>query len=197
MPRALRLAFALAAGLALLAGCASPPPRPAFADLRFTAEPPIRLDVAAIDLRSDYKTPFHPPNVEHLFPVTPEHAAENWAHDRLQPAGGHGRAVFILRKASAIETDLPKTEGITSTFTTQASQRYDLALEASVQIIDEHGLALRAANVTIARSQSVLEDITPNERDQVWYDMTKAAMADFDAQMLNEIRNNFGLYYER
>ena len=36
--------------------------------------------------------------------------------------------------------------------------------------------------------------ITPNQRDQTWYDMTKAMMADFDRQMTAEIQKNFGYY---
>ena len=48
----------------------------------------------------------------------------------------------------------------------------------------------------MARSQSVLEGITPNERDQTWYDMTKALMADFDQQMSAEISGNLGGYFQ-
>jgi hypothetical protein len=51
--------------------------------------------------------------------------------------------------------------------------------------------------VQTARSQSVLVGITPTERDRAWYDMTRAAMADFDRQMETEIRNNFGNFVVR
>ena len=192
----MRIITALLA-LLLLAGCQPPPPRPTFADLRFTGEPPIRLDVAATEVRVDYRAPMQAPNVEHLFPVTLSRAAENWAHDRLLAAGRSNRAVFVIRTASATEVALPKSEGIKGAFTTEPTQRYDLRLEASLQILDERGIAVRTANGTAVRSQSLLEGITPNEREQAWYDMTKALMADFDQQMTAEIRGNFGLYYVR
>ena len=56
-------------------GCESPPPRPVFPDIRFTSEPPIRLDVARIDdARATTSRRFRSPNVEHLFPVPPARA---------------------------------------------------------------------------------------------------------------------------
>ncbi len=183
--------------LAFVAGCSTPPPRPVFPDIRFTTEAPIRLDVAAIDVRDDYQPPLRPPNVDHLFPVPPARAAENWARDRLRATGNVGRAVFILRNASVIETELPRTPGITGVLTTAPAQRYDITLQATIQIVDAQGLPLRTASVTTTRSQSVLEGITPNERDRAWYDMTKAVMADFNGQMVTEIRNNFGQYYNQ
>lgn len=188
----------LSAGLlALLAGCAAPPPHPTYPELHFTAAPPIRLDVGGVDVRDDYQPPMHAPNVDHLFPVPPMRAAETWAHDRLQATGATGRAVFILRNASVIANELPTKQGLTGTFTTQPAQRYDLTLQATVEIVDANGLPVRTANVTVTRSQSVLQGITPNQRDQAWYDMTTAAMADFDRQMETEIRNNFGMYYNQ
>jgi len=191
------LPLVLGAVVVVVAGCSSPPPHPTFPDIRFTGEAPIRLDVATLDVRDEYQPPMRAPNVDHLFPVTPARAAENWARDRLKPTGKAGRVVFILRNASVIETALPKTGGISGAFTTQAAERYDLTLQATVQIVDAQGLPVRTANVQAQRSQSVLENITPNDRDRTWYDMTKAAMADFDTQMENEIRNNFGIYYNQ
>jgi len=184
---------ALLIAILALASCASPPPAPTYPDIRFTDRPPLKLDVAAIEVRQDYQMPFKAPNVEHLFPVPPSRALENWAHDRLKAAGHAGRAIFTIRVASVTETDLPVQQGITGLFTTQPSERYDLTMTARLTI-NENGLDVRSANVTTTRSQSLLQNITPNQRDQAWYDMTKAAMADFDKQMESEIRNTFGDY---
>ncbi|HUZ71392.1 MAG TPA: hypothetical protein VMU87_00275 [Stellaceae bacterium] len=203
MPRRL-LPLLLCAGLlALAAGCSNAPPRPNFPELSFTAEPPIRLDVVRIDVRNDYQPPFRAPNVDHLFPVPPMRAADDWARDRLkatQPIGTGGLellGVFTLKNASVTETDLPQQTGITSMFTTQPGKRYDLTLQATVQITDAQGIPLRSASVTVKRSQTQPDGITPNDRDRAWYAMTKTAMAAFDRQMEAEIRNNFGIYYDQ
>jgi len=179
----------------VLGACDSAPPRPTYADIRFTGAPPIRLAVGGIDVSSTFKVSIAPPHVEHLFPVTPAHALENWAHDRLIAAGGAARARFVIIDASVVETELKKgNEGISGVFTKEPAQRYDATLEARLEIV-ENGLPVREVTVTATRTQTVLEGITPNEREQAWYDMTKAAMADFDRQISSEISVRFGGYF--
>ena len=56
---------------------------------------------------------------------------------------------------------------------------------------------LALVGVTAIRSQSITDDTSPNKRDQIWYDMLKAAMTDFNKQMESEIRQNFGAYLVR
>jgi hypothetical protein len=186
----------IAALMALVAGCAGPPPRPTYPDIHFTNRPPLELDVARVDVQMDYRMPMRAPNVEHLFPVPPSRAMENWAHDRLKPTGNSGRAIFIIRNASVTETDLPQTEGVRGAFTTEPAQRYDMALEANL-VIEVNGLQVKTASVRVSRSDGVLNDATPNDRDRTEYDMTRAAMGDFDKQMETEIRNNFGTFLVR
>lgn len=181
----------------LLTACESAPPRPNFPDIHITGEAPIRLAVGGVDIRNDYKASFQPPHVEHLFPIPPAHAMENWAHDRLVAAGGNARAVFIIADASVVETELKKKEeGITGAFTKEPAQRYDATVAATLNLIDERGTPVRTVTVKAFRSQTVLEGVTPNEREQAWYDMTKALMNDFDRQMSAEISAHFGGYFQ-
>jgi len=194
MPALARLTWIALVAALLLAGCQPPPPRPDFPDLRFNARLPLQIDVARLVVEPSYQMPFRAPNVEHLFPVPPLRALENWASDRLKPVGKSGRVVMNILNASVVETELPVTQGLTGTFTTQPAERYDLAIEATVQVYDSNGLIARSANVKTQRSQSVLQGITPNDRDRALYDMTKDAMVDFDRQMENEMRANFGLF---
>ena len=172
-------------------------PRPTFPDIRFTSEPAIRLAVSTVEISSDFKPSFQSPHVEHLFPVPPERALENWAHDRLLAAGGGAHARFIIQDASVVEVDLKKKdEGLTGAFTDQPAQHYDATVAATLQIVDDHGLPVRTVSVKASRSQSVLESITPNDREKTWYEMTKALMADFDQQMSHEISAHFGGYFQ-
>lgn len=190
--RRTRHVLVMAALVGLATACTSPPPRPAFPDIRFTDRPPIQLDVAQIELQTTYQAPFKAPNVDQLFPVPPSRALENWARDRLKPVGRSGRAVFTINNAAVIETELPQPTGVTGAFTTAPAQRYDMTLQAGLSVVDPSGNAARTATTQTVRSQSVLSNITPNDRDRAWYDMTTAAMADFDKQMESQIRNNFG-----
>lgn len=189
--RALMLSIACSG---ILAGCDTAPPPPLFPDIRFTDRPPIPLAVTSIEIRSTFQPQFHPPYVEHLFPESPQRAIDTWARDRLRAVGGEGIAVFTILNASVTETELPRTGGIKGEFTTQASERYDATVEARLEILDTRGFPVRTASATIRRSQSVLEGISPNDRDKSWYDMTRALTRDFDQQMTSEIRSNFGSF---
>ena len=192
----LRLLSPMVAILVLTA-CESAPPRPNFPDIHIGGGAPIRLAVGGVDIRNDYKPSFQPPHVEHLFPIPPAHAMENWARDRLVAAGGNAHAVFVIADASVVEAELKKKEeGITGAFTKEPAQRYDATVEATLNIIDERGTPVRTVTVKAFRSQTVLEGITPNEREQAWYDMTKALMNDFDRQMTGEISAHFGGYFQ-
>jgi hypothetical protein len=193
-PHPVRFALIAVLSLGLLASCIAPPGKPIYPDIRFDNEPPLLLDVASIDVRNEYVSPGTPANVEQRFPVTPARAAELWAHDRLKANGKIGRARFTITDAGATETNLPQKGGITGAFTDQPAERYDVTLAGRLDILDDHGFVLRTASVKAFRSQSVLASITPNDRDQAWYDMTKSLITDFDHQMATEMRNNFGYY---
>jgi hypothetical protein len=181
----------------LVGGCDTPPTRPVFPDIHFTNLPRLKLEVAAIDIKDDFQPSFRKPDVEHLFPVTPEHAVENWAKDRLQPVGNSLRGRVRIIDASVKEVELPRTQGITGAFTTDQAERYDANVEVSVDILDERGFAIRSVSAKAARSQSVAEGITPNDREQVWYDMTKALMNDLNQELEKQMLANFGTYLDR
>ena len=179
----------------LLAGCSVPSP-PDFGPIRFTDRPQLKLAVDSVDLRDTYEPAPDGFDVERNFPVTPQAAAEDWAHDRLSPAGGPAHAIFSITEASVAEIDLPRTGGIAGIFTTEPTKRYDMKLAASLEIDNDAGLAVRNATVTAVRSQSVLNSASPNQREQIYYDMTKQLMADFDAKMESDVRATFLPYIQ-
>jgi hypothetical protein len=183
--------------VAFLGGCDTPATRPVFPDIRFTNLPRLQLEVASVEIKDEFQPTFREPNVEHLFPVTPEHAVENWAKDRLQAVGTSLRARVRIIDASVKEVELPRTQGITGAFTTDQAQRYDANVEVAVEIIDDRGFALRSVSAKAARSQSVKEGITPNDREQAWYDLTKALMNDLNQELEKQMLANFGTYLQR
>jgi hypothetical protein len=194
MNRSVKRAILL--GLLLLVACETPATKPSFSDIRFTDEPLLRLDVAAVDIQDDFHPSFHAPNVEHLFPVSPEHAMENWARDRLQATGTLRRARVRIIDASVKETELPRTKGLTGAFTTDQAERYDATVEMSIDLINDRGYVDRTISAKAARSQSVAEGITPNQRDEAWYALTKDLMAELDRELERQMRANFTFYIQ-
>ncbi len=178
--------------LALLASCGPPPPAPpSFPDIRFTGETPLQIDATRIDIRA----PDQQGDSDRDFPVTPLQAMQNWGHDRLQASGkGSNPARFTIVTASATTKNFPIQGGVSGTFTDQVSQEYDVAVEATLEILDAHGMALRSVHVTASRASSVLQSASANDRDKARYELVKALMADFDQQMEAQIRSNFGPY---
>lgn len=167
----------------LLAACDTPQPAPKFDEISFKDLPPIRLNVARIDVANEYVMPFKDPNVEHQMPVAPGAAVERWAGDVLQAVGTVGSAVMVIHEAAVIEIKLKTKKGVSGLFHKEQSERYEGRIRASLIVRDADNRQLAAVDAEAARSQTVREDATPNERAVVWYRMTKSLLAEFDTTL--------------
>ncbi|MAF96608.1 MAG: hypothetical protein CMM60_12755 [Rhodospirillaceae bacterium] len=176
-----------------LAACETPVPEQGLPELTFAHLKPIKLNVATIEVVSHYKQPLKPPNVEHLFPTPPLKALRRWASDRLRAEGKSGSARLIIKKASAVETVLKKKTGIKAAFTKQQSHRYDLAVEATVEIF-AGGRQRGRASAHATRFSTLSEDASINKRQRIWFDLTEALVRDFDIEMENNIRRHLGAW---
>jgi hypothetical protein len=179
-----------------LATCVEDEPPPRFAEIRFTQEPPIRLDVARIDLISSFQPSFRLPDVEHEFPVPPQRVLEALCRDRFQAVGpGTGRiARFTIEDASVREFGLPRTEGIEGAFTVDQTARYDGRVAVRLEIIDEKGFMLRVATAEAFHSETVDEGMTPNERDEAWYEISALLGRTLDQKLEQQIDASFYPY---
>lgn len=176
-----------AAAAGSLAGCNTPPSRYEFPELTYAHLPPIRLDVAVVDVVDSYHPPMMEPNVEHLFPVPPARAMERWARDRLVAAGNNGAALFTILRADVIEVPLERTTGIKGVFTVDQSYRYDASLEIRLDAENTSGLRRGTITAQARRSQTVAEDMTLNERERLWFEMTELLMRDIGAEIEKNI----------
>ena len=184
-----RRAFLLLPSLVLLAACDTPPMRQSYATLTFQDRPPIRLDVAQIEIVEAYQAPGVAPHVDHLFPQKPVDVASAWGRDVLRAVGQRGQATYTIVDASATDTPLPRSTGLSQVFKTEQSNRYDLHIEVKLEIgnplLGKTGIATASAN----RSQTVAEDMTMNEREAVWFQMTESAMRELDGKLEAAIRD--------
>ncbi len=166
-----------------LSACATPPPVRNLERISYSERPPIRLDVREIEIQRVYQPPNAAPNVDHLFPVPPAVGAQLWAADRLKEAGPLGRARFIVREAPVIEVPLARAGGLTGTFTIDQSERYEARLVAELQILAEDGRVEASVTVEVTHQRTVPENLTLNERVQVWHEMTQALLDEMDRQL--------------
>lgn len=190
----IRLALAAILVLALGACSADPPERPIYPDLTYRHLPPIKLAVARVEVEDAYTPPLRAPNVEHEFPVSPAAAARRWSDDRIRAVGKEGSVKVTLREASVIEVALKKTEGLTGAVTTDQSERYDGTIVMEIEVLSENGDREAFVTATARRSRTVPEDITLNEREKVFFEMTEAMMNDLNAELERQIQQHLGRY---
>ncbi len=176
----------------VLASCGPPTQAPNFADLHFTDEPPFLLQAAQLEIRTFYQAT----DDDNAYPVSPLHAVQNWARDRLRTNGQGGPARFTIANASATVKNLAVQGGLSGTFTDQVSQQYDVALDAALEILDTTGVAMRSIRVTATHSRTVLQSATANDREQARYDLVRALMADFDTQAQSRLTSGLGSYLQ-
>lgn len=177
-----------------LSACSSPGEERSFPDLSFSGQQPIRLNVATIDVTQSYVPSNADPHVDQLFPEQPVKAATQWAHDRLQAAGSGGTASYDVVDASAIDTKLPRSTGISALTTVDQTDRFDLSITVKLSAVSGDNLHRGSTQVTVTRSQTISEKTTDVERDGVWYDMTKDAMAELDAKLSAQIDSNLAWF---
>jgi hypothetical protein len=180
--RPLAHSILILAGVAL-AACATPPPARNLDKISYSERAQIRLDVREVEIRRAYQPPNAAPNVDHLFPVPPAAGAQLWAADRLKAAGPLGRARFIVREAPVIEIPLKRSGGLTGTFTIEQSERYEARLVAELQILSEDDGVAASVTVEVTHHRTVPENVTLNERVQVWHEMTRALLDEMDRQL--------------
>ncbi|NQU62083.1 MAG: hypothetical protein HQ512_13215 [Rhodospirillales bacterium] len=172
--------------LFLLAACETPVKSVSQPELGFKHLGPLKLNVAKIDVVARHRPPLKSPYVEHLFPTPPMKAVQIWARDRLQAVGKTGTARLVINKASAIEVVLTKKTGLKAAFTKQQAFRYDLAIDATLELTFSNASADVRAKAT--RFSSVGEDASINVRNKIWFELTEALMADFNAEMEKNLR---------
>ncbi|MEQ8639866.1 MAG: hypothetical protein RIE31_04555 [Alphaproteobacteria bacterium] len=181
----------LAAALAVAAGCSTAPVATEYPDLTYTHLPPIVLTAGTVEVVDGYIPTLSEPNVEHLFPLRPSVAMQQWAHDRLQVTGSDGQVVrFEVVQASVTETSVREEGGaIRRLFTTAHTLRYDMTLEARVEVRpNPSSAAVGFVRAIVQRHATLPEDATVNDREQLWFTMLSAAMNDLNREMEGQIR---------
>jgi hypothetical protein len=183
--RPLLIVFLLA-----LAGCETPVNSRTFPEQTFQHLPLIALEVREINIVHLFELPLKAPHIEHEMPVPPHIAAERWVVDRLRATGTNGRAIVTIRDASVVEFHLKQLSGITGTFTTEQSERYDARVEVVIEVTDGKGLRSAKAVATSLRKRTVPENSTLRERRTLWYELTEKLMSDFNRTFEAQIRKH-------
>jgi|APTNR8051073442_1049403.scaffolds.fasta_scaffold04193_7 hypothetical protein len=157
-------------------------------ELTFAHIPPIGLDVRAIEVTSAFQSSNAPPNVEYRFRTPPEVALKRWANERLRALGTMNRARFTVLNAAVTEEPLPRTTGFFGAFKTEPEARYTITVEAQLEILDERDMRLGLSSARVTRSRTMMEGLTPDDKQLFWFELTRDTMDSFDTEMERSIR---------
>lgn len=180
--------------LLLVTSCQTTVSRPVFQELSFAHLPPIRFNVARIEVVEDYRPPLTEPHVEHLFPTSIAAAVTRWANDRLKAEGDSGLVRVHIEDASAVLKPLDTNEDVEGLFTTEQAERVTARVQVTVEVLDDHGVQDGFAKAEAIRTRTIPEDVTLNERDKIYFEVTVALMNDFNASQEQSIRQYLGRY---
>lgn len=186
-----KAAFLLSAAL-LLSACEVDPPITATQQLTFANMPAISLNVGHIEIVDESEPTGRPPHIEHDMPVAPSVAIHRWVQDRIKPIGTSNIVRIIIRKAEALEEPLPTDHGVMGIFKSEQVSRIRIAVDVSVQWLDDRSFVRADASATSLRFRTLPEGLKLNERDQILYELVEETMKSFDREIEPRIRNNLG-----
>lgn len=172
--------FGLALLALALASCNTPPKRQSFPEITFQHLQPFRLDVARVQIVDGYR-PDPGADIGNQFPEAPAAVARQWAEDRLSAVGQQGEAIYTITLAKATQTPLKRSQGMSAVTHKDQSDRYDLAITVNLEV--RAGGKQGAVTGQAARSQTVREDMTLNQREGVLFNLLDVTMKDVNAQM--------------
>ncbi|MDP6475699.1 MAG: hypothetical protein QF449_01060 [Alphaproteobacteria bacterium] len=178
-----------------LGACETTVSRPVIPELSFKHLPALNFTVGRIEIVEKYRSPLQSPNVEHLFPTPIMQALRRWSDDRLKTtAGGANVMRVIVEDASAIVEELKTNEDLEALFTTEQAERVDARLQVKIEITDADGAVLAFTNTEAARSRTTPENVSLNERDQIYNDLTMVLMNDYNTSQEQVIRRYFDTF---
>jgi len=192
--RLVGLVFVSALTVLGLAGCTPPPEKIVWPEITFSHLPPLEFDVAEIKIETPYHEPIDPPHVGEQFPVSPSRAALRWAEDRLRAVGTRGTVTVTIQESSAVETELEASSGLKGLLTKEQTEKYLVLIAMEIKALDPVGPRSASASTRTKKSNTVREDATVQEREEVWYKLTEDAMKDFDAGMTRQVKATLGSF---
>ena len=187
------LVFLWLALAAAVAGCSAVnPPMQRLPEITFTNLPPFQLDVARIEVVSQYEPPAQAPHIEYDMPESPEKALRRWTQDRLKAVGRSGILRVAIRNAAATETPLKTEQGFSSMFEKQQAARLDMSIDVALQMLDERQFVVSEVTGRAEISHTETEGMKLNDRDKLLYDMVHDMLTGFDGEMDSKILSTFG-----
>lgn len=188
-------AFLLALTMtATLAGCVDGPPSSLPPGLSFDNYQTIDVNAAKVEVVNNYKPSMRDPYIEHTFRTTPYAATEQLLKRQLVAAGTENTLRATIEDASVTREELPVQKGFTDIFVREPSEKLKARVLVRFELVSPTApdIVLGHADVVAKRERTLLEDLSPAERDQTYFMLTKDLMDDLNDGMRSSVRNTLG-----
>jgi len=181
----------------MLAGCEEGPPSSQPPEMTFANLQPIQVNAAKVDVVDNYKPPMQDPNVEHTFKTPPYVAAEKLLQKQLAPAGTENTLRAIIVDASVVREELPVTKGLAGIFEQEPAERLKGKVMVKFELVSPNApdIVLGHAEVLARRDKSLMEGISPADRDRAYFALTDDLMDDLNDGLRSIVVNTFGKKY--
>lgn len=188
------MAFMGVVALVTLAGCSEGPPDSRLPELTFANMQPLAVEAARVEVINNYKPPMKEPNVEHTFPLPPALAAEKLVQNQIIAAGTQHVLRALIEDASVVREKLPVETGFTDMFVREPAEKLKARVLLRFELVNENApdIVLGHANVVATREKTLIEDISPADRDAAYFELTKALTQDLREGFNASVKNTFG-----
>ena len=122
--------------------------------------------------------------------MTPTEAIQSWARDRLRATGPTGIARLVIEKASVATRRLRTKTTLQGLFTRVEAHELTADIQARIIVGDEGLTSAGFALATVTGRRTMLEDLSLNQRDDVYYAFTRRLLEAFDREMEQSIRQH-------
>ena len=175
--------------ISLIYGCTTPDPIQQFPEITFSHLRSVKINVAKIEVENRFHAPLEAPHIEHLLPMPPSKAMEQWLRDRFQPVGASGTLRLVIEDAKATVAPLSLDKSLRGTLTKQQSQLYQMVARGTLKLEDTNGKVLSSAGAYAERSITTREDITLNTRQKLLLETVIDLMNDFNESIEPNIQS--------
>ncbi|MDG4718872.1 MULTISPECIES: hypothetical protein [Thalassospira] len=180
------------AALALMAACTSAPVAN-YPDVTWRHLSPIVFAAGPIEKVAAWNSN-EAGSIASTLPFSLGKMAMNWPDDRLQTAGTSDMLRYSVTEASITSNALKTTKGIKGVFTDDQSDKIELKVAAKLELMDANGVQKGEVQAMAARSRTLAESMSVDEREQAIYDATAALLMDLDRELERQINANLGRF---
>lgn len=180
IPTVMAVAAVAVMGLAVVAcSTSNPAPRP-MPSLAYTKYPPLRVNVARVEVVDNYSSGQYP-NIEGQMALPLPQAVHDWAQSRFQANGQDGVLTITIDKAAVVTDNLQRTQGVKGWLTVDQAQRLSgqilVRFAATGMSFGQSGNAM----VDIKSTRTVPEDASLQAQDVILANLTDGLFTELDA----------------